>query len=106
MVAEKRPALTDDEHAHDVEPDLGVLEVQVFSEVGRREPFECRAVRIRDSSRSSSSMFSRRARYTRMFGTTVIASSCSLAMMKSCLLIPLMPLFEAYNDIRRTHEGD
>ena len=46
MVAEKRPALTDDEHAHDVEPDPDVLGVQVLSEVGRRQPFERRAVRV------------------------------------------------------------
>lgn len=46
MVAEKRPALTDDEHAHDVESDPDVLGVQVLSEVGRRQPFERRAVRV------------------------------------------------------------
>ena len=46
MVAEKRPALTDDKHAHDVEPDSDVLGVQVLSEVGRRQSFERRAVRV------------------------------------------------------------
>lgn len=46
VVAEKRPALTDDEHAHDVEPDQDILEVQVLGEVGRRQPFERRAVRV------------------------------------------------------------
>ena len=46
MVAEKRPALTDDEHAHDVEPDPDVLGVQVLSEIGRRQPFERCAVRV------------------------------------------------------------
>lgn len=46
MVAEKRPALTDDEHAHDVESDPDVLGVQALSEVGRRQPFERRAVRV------------------------------------------------------------
>ncbi len=46
VVTEKRPALADDEHAHDVEPDPDVFGVQVLGEVGSREPFERRAVRV------------------------------------------------------------
>lgn len=46
VVAEKRPAPTEDEHAHDVEPDPDVLRVQVLSEVGSCQLFERRAVYI------------------------------------------------------------
>ena len=46
MVAKKRPALADDEHTHDVEPDPDVLGVQVLGEVGSRKPFERHAIRV------------------------------------------------------------
>ena len=46
VVTEKRPTLADDEHAHNVEPNPDFLGVQVLDEVGSREPFERRAVRV------------------------------------------------------------
>ena len=46
MVAKKRSTLTDDEHAHDVEPDQDVLEVQMLGKVGLCQPFERRAIRV------------------------------------------------------------
>lgn len=45
-MAEKRPALADDEYAHDVEPDPDVLRVQGLGEVGRLQSLERRAVRV------------------------------------------------------------
>lgn len=46
MVIEKRPTLTDNEHAHDIEPDQNIPEVQVLDEVGRHQPFKCHTVSI------------------------------------------------------------
>ena len=40
MVAEKSPVVAENQHAHDVEPDRAVGNVEVFGEVGRRQPLE------------------------------------------------------------------